>query len=75
VRTHDNRELLYARQCTIAHAKAYGLQAIDIVNIHFKQPELLQAEARDGAYMGFTGKQVCTCVVRRTTSLATLGDH
>lgn len=30
------------------HARAYGLDAIDVVNIHFKQPDILEAEAREG---------------------------
>ena len=42
----------------MVHARAYGLDAIDIVNIHFKQPDVLEAEAREGAAMGFTGKQI-----------------
>jgi citrate lyase subunit beta-like protein len=40
------------------HARAYGLDAIDVVNIHYKQPEILEAEAREGAALGFTGKQI-----------------
>lgn len=57
-RSKSNAELLYARQATVVHARAYGLDAIDIVNIHFKQPDVLEAEAREGAAMGFTGKQI-----------------
>jgi hypothetical protein len=35
-RTSSASELLYARQAVITHAKAYGLQAIDMVNINYK---------------------------------------
>eukprot|EP00039_Didymoeca_costata_P011257 m.157339 g.157339 ORF g.157339 m.157339 type:complete len:356 (-) comp15114_c0_seq1:566-1633(-) len=57
-RTRAASELLYARQNLVMHAKAYGLQAIDIVNIHFKDPEFLTQECSEGAIMGFTGKQI-----------------
>lgn len=57
-RTVPADELLYARQATVVHAKAYGLQAIDIVNINFKEPEALEQESAEGARMGFTGKQI-----------------
>jgi hypothetical protein len=51
-------ELLYARQSVVAHAKAFNLQAIDIVRINYKDMEGLQREAAEGAAMGFTGKQI-----------------
>lgn len=35
-RTEDVRELIHARQSVVVHAKAYGLQAIDMVYINFK---------------------------------------
>lgn len=35
-RSPEADELLYARQNIIVHAKAFGLQAIDLVNINFK---------------------------------------
>eukprot|EP00048_Salpingoeca_helianthica_P016557 m.232963 g.232963 ORF g.232963 m.232963 type:complete len:373 (+) comp18929_c0_seq1:930-2048(+) len=57
-RSASNHELLYARECVVAHARAYNLQCIDVVNINFKNTALLAAEAREGFRMGFTGKQV-----------------
>lgn len=57
-RSTTNKELLYARQCVVAHAKAYEMQAIDIVNIRFKDTQQLDDEAREGCGMGFTGKQI-----------------
>lgn len=35
-RTQDVKELIHARQSVVVHAKAYGLQAIDMVYINFK---------------------------------------
>ncbi|XP_032833626.1 citramalyl-CoA lyase, mitochondrial [Petromyzon marinus] len=57
-RTSDARELLYARQHVVVVARALGLQSIDMVHIDFRDPEGLARHARDGALMGFTGKQV-----------------
>ncbi|KAI9530096.1 hypothetical protein NQZ68_004113 [Dissostichus eleginoides] len=57
-RTKDARELLYARQKVVVTTKAFGLQAIDLVYIDYKDVEGLRRQAREGALMGFTGKQV-----------------
>ncbi|KAK2556281.1 Citramalyl-CoA lyase, partial [Acropora cervicornis] len=51
-RTQDVKELIYARQSVVVHAKAYGLQAIDMVYINFKDPEGLKAQAEEGAQFG-----------------------
>ncbi|XP_042316027.1 citramalyl-CoA lyase, mitochondrial isoform X2 [Sceloporus undulatus] len=53
--THD---ILYARQKIVVTAKAFGLQAIDLVYIDFQDEEGLRKQSREGALMGFTGKQV-----------------
>ncbi|XP_068784264.1 citramalyl-CoA lyase, mitochondrial isoform X2 [Struthio camelus] len=53
--THD---ILYARQKIIVTAKAFGLQAIDLVYIDFRDEDGLRKQSREGASMGFTGKQV-----------------
>ena len=58
VRTESCSELLYARQKIVTHAKAFGLQAIDLVHIQYKDLLGLQQQSREGAQMGFTGKQV-----------------
>ena len=34
--TKDAKELIHARQSVVVHAKAFGLQAIDMVHINFK---------------------------------------
>lgn len=57
-RTKEAIELLYAREATVAAAAAYGLQAIDIVAIDFKDLEALRIESEFGAQLGFTGKQI-----------------
>ena len=58
IRTQEALELLYAREATVAAAAAYGLQAIDIVAIDFKDLEALRRESGFGAQLGFTGKQI-----------------
>jgi citrate lyase beta subunit len=57
-RTREAVELLYARQAVVTACAAFGLQAIDIVYIDFKDAEGLRAEAEQGAGFGFSGKQV-----------------
>lgn len=57
-RTKDAMELLYARQKVVVTTKAFGLQAIDLVYIDYKDVKGLRRQAREGALMGFTGKQV-----------------
>ncbi|XP_062982180.1 citramalyl-CoA lyase, mitochondrial isoform X2 [Elgaria multicarinata webbii] len=54
----DTHDILYARQKIIVTAKAFGLQAIDLVYIDFQDEEGLRKQSREGALMGFTGKQV-----------------
>ena len=57
-RTEDAIELLYARQAVVTACAAYGLQAIDIVTIDFKDIERVRREAEFGAGLGFSGKQI-----------------
>lgn len=57
-RTPEAVELIYARSTVVTHCVAFGLQAIDLVTVNFKDMELLESEATRGAQMGFTGKQV-----------------
>ena len=42
----------------VTTAAAFGLQAIDIVAIDFKDIEALRKESEFGAQLGFTGKQI-----------------
>ncbi|XP_033118530.1 citramalyl-CoA lyase, mitochondrial-like [Anneissia japonica] len=57
-RTEDAKELLYARQKVVLTAKAFELQAVDLVHINFRDLESLEKQSLEGAGMGFTGKQV-----------------
>jgi citrate lyase beta subunit len=57
-RTADATELIYARLAILTAAAAFGLQAIDIVAIDFKDLDALRREARFGAQLGFHGKQI-----------------
>lgn len=56
-RTPSLLELLYHRSRLVVAAKAFGLQAIDLVCVNFKQPDVLARECEDGHRLGFTGKQ------------------
>lgn len=57
-RTREAVELLYPRQAVLTAAAAFGLQAIDMVAIDFKDLDALRREAELGARMGFSGKQI-----------------
>lgn len=57
-RTPEAIELLYGRQATLTAAAAFGLQALDIVAIDFKDLDAVRLEAEYGARLGFTGKQI-----------------
>ncbi|KAJ3747061.1 citrate lyase beta subunit [Lentinula detonsa] len=57
LRTRSRQELLYTRSQIAIAAKAFGLEAIDMVCIHYKDLEYLQDECEDGRRLGFSGKQ------------------
>ncbi|CAJ1970164.1 unnamed protein product [Cylindrotheca closterium] len=57
IRTDSATELLFARSQLVTTAKAYGLQAIDMVHIQFRDLEALEDECQRGRELGFTGKQ------------------
>ena len=56
-RTHDAWEVFYARSAVVTHAAAFGLQAIDMVAVDYHDASGLVSEARQGAQMGYSGKQ------------------
>lgn len=58
VRTPEAWEVFYARSAIVTHAAAYNLQAIDMVYVNFRDIPGLQAEALQGARMGYAGKQI-----------------
>jgi citrate lyase beta subunit len=57
-RTPEAFEVAYARSAVVVTAAAYGIQAIDMVQLNFKDLVKLEAEARRGAALGFSGKQI-----------------
>ncbi|RSH78814.1 uncharacterized protein EHS24_001729 [Apiotrichum porosum] len=56
-RTESRAELLYHRSKLVVTAKAFGLGAIDLVCVNYKDPEALRVESEEGRRLGFTGKQ------------------
>ncbi|KAG8214740.1 Pyruvate/Phosphoenolpyruvate kinase-like domain-containing protein [Butyriboletus roseoflavus] len=56
VRTTSKQELLYVRSQIVIMAKAFELEAIDMVCVNYKDPEHLREECQDGRRLGFTGK-------------------
>lgn len=57
-RSEEGREILYARQRIVLVAKAFDLQAIDMVYTDYTNLDGLKVQSKDGARMGYTGKQV-----------------
>jgi citrate lyase subunit beta-like protein len=57
-RSREAWEVFTARSMTVMHARAFGLQAIDMVNIDYRDLQSLRGEAAFGAGLGYTGKQV-----------------
>jgi citrate lyase subunit beta-like protein len=57
-RSEKNWEVFHARSEIVIHCAAFGLQAIDMVNNNYRDLEPVIQEARQGAALGFSGKQV-----------------
>jgi citrate lyase beta subunit len=57
-RSPEAWEVFTARSLVLMHAKASGLQAIDMVSVDFRDLDRLRREAAFGARLGYTGKQV-----------------
>lgn len=57
VRTRSRKELLFPRAHMATIAKAYNLQAIDMVCIDYKDMDYLKEEAMEARHLGFDGKQ------------------
>lgn len=57
-RTPGAEEVFFARSTVRAHAAAYGLQAIDMLWVDFKDAEGLARLAQQSAGLGFDGMQV-----------------
>jgi len=57
IRTETRKELLYTRSQIVVAAKAFGVDAIDMVCINYKDLDYLKEECEDGRRLGFNGKQ------------------
>jgi citrate lyase subunit beta-like protein len=57
IRSQHGMEMLYARSQLVTTAKAFKLQAIDMVHIDFRDIKALENECTTGKQLGFTGKQ------------------
>lgn len=57
-RSREAWEVFYARSAVVTHAAAFGLQAIDMVYVDYRDAEGLVREARQGADLGYAGKQI-----------------
>lgn len=57
-RTSAAWEVFYARSAVLTSASAFGLQAIDMVYVDFRDFAGLVEEALQGSQLGFAGKQV-----------------
>ncbi|KAL6302803.1 Pyruvate/Phosphoenolpyruvate kinase-like domain-containing protein [Sparassis latifolia] len=57
IRTASRQELLFTRSQIVITAKAFGLDAIDMVCVNYKDLEYLKEECEDGRRLGFSGKQ------------------
>lgn len=58
IRTPEAWEVFYTRSAVVTAAAAYGLPAIDMVTIDFKDIGKVRREAEFGAWLGYTGKQI-----------------
>ena len=56
-RTAQALELFYARSAVVIACAAYGLQAIDMVTVDFRDLDRVRSEAEFGAQLGYAGKQ------------------
>jgi citrate lyase beta subunit len=57
-RTREGLEVLYARSAIVAACAAFGIQAIDLLFLDFRDSEGLRVEALRGAQLGYAGMQV-----------------
>ncbi len=57
IRTSEGMEVLYARSAVVTACAAFGLQALDLLFLDFRDPEGLRAEALRGAQLGYVGMQ------------------
>ncbi|PJF41942.1 MAG: hypothetical protein CUN55_10860 [Phototrophicales bacterium] len=56
IRTPQSEEVLYARSAVVAHAAAYGLQAIDTPYVDLKNMDGLIEDTQKAMQLGYSGK-------------------
>jgi len=56
IRTPAGHEIAYGRAALVVSAKAYGLQAVDMVYLKLDDADGLSAESRTARELGYTGK-------------------
>ena len=57
-RTREGTEILYARSAIVVACAAFGIQAIDLLFLDFRDADGLRAETLRGAHLGYVGTQV-----------------
>ncbi|KZT11995.1 citrate lyase beta subunit [Laetiporus sulphureus 93-53] len=57
IRTKSRTELLFTRSQIAITAKAFGLDAIDMVCVNYRDLDYLKEECEDGRRLGYNGKQ------------------
>jgi len=58
IRTPEAEEIFYARSAVATYAAAFGLQAIDMLHVNFKDSAGLFRLAAQGARLGYSGMQI-----------------
>lgn len=58
IRTQEAEEVFYARSAVVTYAAAFGLQAIDMLHVNFKDRQGLARLAIQGARLGYSGMQI-----------------
>jgi citrate lyase beta subunit len=58
IRTPEANEIFYARSAVVTYASAFGLQAIDMLQVDFKDQAGLERLATQGAQLGYCGMQI-----------------
>lgn len=58
IRTPEADEVFFARSAVVTYAAAFGLQAIDMLWVDFKDVAGLERLAAQGAHLGYSGMQI-----------------
>jgi citrate lyase beta subunit len=58
IRTAEAEEIFFARSAVVTYASAFGLQAIDMLHVDYKDRAGLERLATQGAHLGYSGMQI-----------------